>query len=489
MSHHQTHFKNHEKGREPQASKAKTEKKRPQHKDLFLAATDCGTVGDMHPKEMIIDNISSQQCNEAYTVIKLPASASSKGTALVCVKIDTGSGGNILPLHLFQQLHPKQTGPDGLPIGLDLVQTKLTTYNGSPIPLYGILHGPILWQPNTPGAQPHMIHSYWYIADTPGPALLGLPACEKLVAQAARAAKPPAARTLKPKCIKSTDDLTREFPDRFTGICKFPGEYKIQLHPDAHLVIHAPRKCPITLHPKVKEHLAKMEALGVINHIDQPTDWVSSITYVQKANSELHLCLDLRDLNRAICHDHHKMPTVEEVAHAFTNLHYFTKLNACHGYCSIVLDEESSFLTTFNSPFGRYHLLCLPFGLVCSQDIFQKKMDQFLEECPRCIRITNDITVHVCTEVGHDAHLQNLMKVAHKYGVVFNPQKMHVKAPAVNFFGCLYNTNGVHPNLEKVDAVHALPTPTNVTELQEFLGMVTYLSPFIRGLSTLTTPL
>ena len=96
-------------------------------------------------------------------------------------------------------------------------------------------------------------------------------------------------------------------------------------------------------------------------------------------------------------------------------------------------------------------------------------MDQFLEECPGCIRITNDITIHGHTEAEHDAHLQNLMQVACKYGVVFNPQKMHVKAPAINFFGCLYNANGVHPDLEKVDAVHALPAPTNVTELQEFL--------------------
>ena len=237
-------------------------------------------------------------------VIKLPASTSSKGTTSVHVKVDTGSGGNILPLCLFQQLHPKQTSPDGLPIGLDPVQTKLTTYNGSPMPPYGILHGPILWQPNTPGAQPHMIHSHWYIADTPGPALLGLPPCERLAVvqvncavmttppdrsltgtastQAARAAKPPAPRTPKPKCIKSTDDLMREFPDRFTRIGKLPDEYKIWLCPDAHLVIHAPRKCQITLHSKVKEHLAKMEALGVITHVDQPTDWVSSITYNKK---------------------------------------------------------------------------------------------------------------------------------------------------------------------------------------------------------------
>ena len=506
----QLHFKNYEKGREPQAAKAKTEK-RPSQKDLFIAAMDCGTVGDVHPKEMTIDNISSQQCKEAYTVIKLPASASSEGTASVHVKIDTRSGGNILPLCLFQQLHPKQTSPAGLPIGLDPIQTKLTTYNGSPIPLYGILCGPILWQPNTPGAQPRMIHSYWFITDTPGPALLGLPACEKLAVvqvncavgttqpdrsltgtaptQAARAAKPPAARTSKSKCIKSTEDLMREFPDRFTGTGKFPGEYKIWLHPDTHPVIHAPRKCLIALHSKVKEHLAKMEALGVITHVDQPTDWVSSITYIQKANGELHLCLDPCDLNRAIHHYHHKMPTAEDVAHKFANSHFFTKLYSHHGYWSIVLEEESSLLTTFNNPFGRYCFLCIPFGLVCSQYIFQKKMDQFLKECPGCISITNDITIHGCTEAEHDVHLHNLMQVTCKYGVVFNPQKMHVKAPAINFFGCLYNANGVHLDLEKVDTVHALPAPTNVTELQKFLGMVSYLSSFVCGLSTLTAPL
>ena len=81
------------------------------------------------------------------------------------------------------------------------------------------------------------------------------------------------------------------------------------------------------------------------------------------------------------------------------------------------------------------------------------------------------------------------MRIARKYDLVFNPQKTHMKAQAINFFGCLYNANGVHLDRGKVDAVHALPAPTNVTELQEFLGLVTYLSPFIPGLSTLTAPL
>ena len=284
---------------------------------------DCGMVGDVHPKEMIIDNISSQQCNEAYTVIKLPASASSKGTTSVHVKIDTGSGGNILPLHLFQQLHLKQTSPDGLPIGLDPIWTKLTTYNGSLIPLYGILHGPIFWQPNTPGAQPCMTHSYWYIADTPGPALLGLPACKKFAVvqvncavgttqpnrslkgtaptQAARVAKPPAGRTSKSKCIKSTDDLMREFPDRFTGIGKFPGEYKIWLCPDSHLVIHCTQKMANCITSQGQGVPGKNRSPGS-NHPCRPAHRLGIINYLCTKGKQWDFAYvwDLCDLNRAI---------------------------------------------------------------------------------------------------------------------------------------------------------------------------------------------
>ena len=81
------------------------------------------------------------------------------------------------------------------------------------------------------------------------------------------------------------------------------------------------------------------------------------------------------------------------------------------------------------------------------------------------------------------------MCVPRKYRLVFNHQKTHVKAPAVNFFGCLYDADGIHLDPEKVDTVHSLPAPTNITKLQEFVGMVTYLSPFIPDLSTLTAPL
>ena len=116
-------------------------------------------------------------------------------------------------------------------------------------------------------------------------------------------------------------------------------------------------------------------------------------------------------------------------------------------------------------------------------------MDQILKECQGCIRITDNITVHGHTQVEHDACLQNLMRIACKYDLVFNPQKTHMKAQAINFFSCCYDADGVHLDPGKFNAVYILPAPTNITKLQEFLGLVMYLSPFIPGLSTLTVSL
>ena len=154
---------------------------------------------------------------------------------------------------------------------------------------------------------------------------------------------------------------------------------------------------------------------------------------------------------------------MDKVTHEFTHSKYVMKLDARHAHWAVVLDSKSSLLTTFNTPLGWYHYLHLPFGLASYQGVFQKRMDQIPEECEGCIGTTDGITIHGCTEAKHDAHLWKHMEVAQKYGLVFNPKK--VKVPVVKFFGCLYDESGVHPDPEKVDTIHYLPTPTNITEL------------------------
>ena len=65
--------------------------------ELFVDAVNCGTVGDTHPEEIVVDDVHAPQCNEAYTMVQLPVSTSSKGTTSLHIKVNTGAGGNVLP--------------------------------------------------------------------------------------------------------------------------------------------------------------------------------------------------------------------------------------------------------------------------------------------------------------------------------------------------------------------------------------------------------
>ncbi|PIK59784.1 hypothetical protein BSL78_03239 [Apostichopus japonicus] len=229
--------------------------------------------------------------------------------------------------------------------------------------------------------------------------------------------------------------------------------------------------------------------MGVIEPITEPTDWVSSIVYCRKPNGKWRVCLDPKDLNKAIKRTHYHTPTSEEITHKLAQSTVFSKLDAKHGYWAVSLDEDSSRLTTFNSPFGRYYFKRLPFGLCLSQDIFQMKMNQILELCPGTIGISDDICVFGKTEQQHDENLIRLMEVAREKGLVFNPDKCEIKQPSIKFFGQIYDAQGVHPDPSKVKAMKAIEKPNNVKELQQFLGITTYMAPFIPDLSNHTASL
>ena len=217
--------------------------------------------------------------------------------------------------------------------------------------------------------------------------------------------------------ITSAKDLQTFYPDRFKGIGKFPNKCHLTLKEDAHPIKHPPRKAPILLQERSKEELKRMEDLEVIRKVSENTDWISSITYVHKANGALRISLDPKDLNQNLKRGQHHIPTMEELGHKFAEATVF-----------IELDTESQLLTTFNTPYGRYCFQRLPFGLNVSQDIFQAAMDENLEGLEGVISITDDIVVFGKDEAEHDRNLHAQMIRARERGMVFNSDKCKIPA-------------------------------------------------------------
>ena len=204
---------------------------------------------------------------------------------------------------------------------------------------------------------------------------------------------------------------------------------------------------------------------------------------------ELRICLDPKDLNKAIICENHKAPTLEEIAHVLTGATRFSKVDSNKAFFGMYLSEEASLLTMFNTHLRRYRFLCVPFRLKMSQDIFQMRMDNIVAQCLRVLAIHDDVFIYGKDDRDHDANIINLFNMAQKEGLIFNSKKCAIKQESVTFLGGVFSAEGYSPDLEKIQGISKMTPPQTKQELQSFLSAVNYLQTFIPHLSSNTEPL
>ena len=141
---------------------------------------------------------------------------------------------------------------------------------------------------------------------------------------------------------------------------------------------------------------------------------------MKKPDGSLRLCLDPKDLNQAIKRNQWYSRTVDDILPELPHSKYFSLLDAKSGYWHVPLDKESSFLTTFNTPWGKCRWLRLPFGLRVAGDVFQERIDRVLRSVPNSVGIVDDILCHGNEEATHDAALITLLETARAYNLIFN---------------------------------------------------------------------
>ena len=285
------------------------------------------------------------------------------------------------------------------------------------------------------------------------------------------------------------ESMISQYSDVFQGLGSLPGECELRLEADATPVVHPPRKVPHALRERLKDELDRMESAEVIAKVTEPTDWVNSIVVVEKPNGSLRICLDPQDLNRVLKRPHYPMRTLDEVTSKLKSAKYFSIFDARSGYWSIKLTEESSALTTFNTPFGRYRFKRLPFGVKSAQDEFQRRIDEVYEGINGVDSIVDDIIVYGETKQEHDQNVHSMLQRSREKGVRLNPEKVTFCVQEVGYFGHVLSEDGMKPDPKKVKAIVEMEPPKDKGELQTILGMVNYLSKYAPNLSEITAPM
>ena len=155
-------------------------------------------------------------------------------------------------------------------------------------------------------------------------------------------------------------NIFKQYSDLFTGLGLVKGSYHITVAKNAVLVIHAPRKVPMTILPKLKSTLDRLEKSTVISKISKPTPWVHSVVIVEKKDGSLRLYTDPKELNKSVLRQYKTTPSTEEISSKLCGNKVFTVIDMADCYWHIKLDEPSSELCTFNSPYGQYKFNRMP---------------------------------------------------------------------------------------------------------------------------------
>lgn len=243
------------------------------------------------------------------------------------------------------------------------------------------------------------------------------------------------------------------------------------------------------------ERLRKMESKGIIERADKDNHIVTSVSplvLVPKGGKDFRIVVDYREVNKAIVREPYPLPSLERIWSEIPSKGgqlKFTKLDLSDAFFHIELHEDVRHLTTFMTANGLMRFRRLPFGLSCAPELFQKVMERLLINCKGVIVYLDDILIFGSDQEELNLRVSKVHDVLTKNNLTINTKKSMYNQSSIDFLGFTIDGTGILPTEAKITDIKYFQRPKDVPELRSFLGVATFISPFIQNFSHKTKPL
>ena len=240
---------------------------------------------------------------------------------------------------------------------------------------------------------------------------------------------------------------------------------------------------------ELKKQLAELIRAGFIQPSKSP--FGAPILFVKKKDGTMRMCVDYRALNNITVKNSYPLPLVDELFDRLQGARFFSKLDLRSGYHQIRIVPEDVPKTAFRTRYGHFEFLVLPFGLTNAPGTFMHLMHEtFRAELDDSVLVfLDDILIFSKTLEEHQRHVAAVLDKLRAAKLYAKESKCEFFKPEVEFLGHMVGRDGVRMMSDKVEAIAAWPTPTNVRDVRAFLGTAGYYRKFIRNFSAIATPL
>ena len=273
-----------------------------------------------------------------------------------------------------------------------------------------------------------------------------LPKSDGLEQGASRPATVPVQRKLGTPGQLTKENILEQYKHNFEGLGNLGPPVHFELRQDITPVQMLVHRVPVAKRDKEKAALDRYVELWIMAKVDEPTPWCSN-ALIRETPKKVRVCIDpSQTINKTILRPVFQIPTLNEHLHKLCNAKCFALEDVREGFLHIPLDDESSFLTTMHTSYGRYRWLRLPFGVSSAPEEFQKRLLDALEGI---ICVADDMLVYGEGDTkedalkDHDQRLVALMERCASKNIKLNAEKFKFKLREVKFMGNIITDNGM----------------------------------------------
>lgn len=266
-------------------------------------------------------------------------------------------------------------------------------------------------------------------------------------------------------------------------------DHEIPLIPGAQPVLIRPYRVVTDLKSEIERQILELLKQGVIVPSNCP--FASPVLLVRKDNNSWRLVVDYMRLNALTATGKYPLHVIDELLDELAGSQWFSKLDLRAGYHQIRLAPGEECKTAFHTHNGHYEFKVMSFGLCGAPATFHAAMNAALAPVLRKFVLVffDDILIYSASYEQHLEHIKEVLSILAKEKWQVKRSKCAFTQRRIAYLGHVISCDGVATDESKIESVLNCPTPVNLKELREFLGLSGYYKKFIHHYAVVSQPL